>query len=114
MANETTHVAEYAAALRYDDIPADVVERAKHCIADTIASIVFGYQLPWSQIIVAYAERNGAGGSSRDRKSTRLNSSHVKSSYAVFCSKTKKKIMGRSSHLQQPSFFRLSVVDIAK
>ena len=65
MANETTRVAEYAAALRYDDIPPDVIERAKHCITDTIASIVFGYQLPWSRIVVAYAERNGAGGSSR-------------------------------------------------
>src|SRR5436309_12575858 len=29
---------------------------------------------------------------SRDRKSTRLNSSHVKISYAVFCLKKKKKI----------------------
>src|SRR5699024_11885949 len=29
-------------------------------------------------------------GSSRDRKSTRLNSSHVSSSYAVFCLKKKK------------------------
>src|SRR5690606_39994152 len=28
----------------------------------------------------------------KDRKSTRLNSSHVKSSYAVFCLKKKKKI----------------------
>jgi 2-methylcitrate dehydratase PrpD len=34
MANETTRLAEYAAALRYDDIPDDVVERAKHCITD--------------------------------------------------------------------------------
>src|SRR5690606_19880873 len=31
------------------------------------------------------------GGSTRDRKSTRLNSSHVKISYAVFCLKKKKK-----------------------
>src|SRR5690606_33018022 len=30
--------------------------------------------------------------SSRDRKSTRLNSSHVKISYAVFCLKKKKRI----------------------
>src|SRR5690606_40773754 len=44
----------------------------------------------------AYTE-NGQGGSRtpdtrifRDRKSTRLNSSHVKSSYAVFCLKKKK------------------------
>src|SRR5690606_40359958 len=32
----------------------------------------------------------GAGPRGRDRKSTRLNSSHVKSSYAVFCLKKKK------------------------
>src|SRR5690349_22002811 len=31
-----------------------------------------------------------------DRKSTRLNSSHVEISYAVFCLKKKKKTMGRS------------------
>src|SRR5215475_14816191 len=31
------------------------------------------------------------GGLRRDRKSTRLNSSHVKISYAVFCLKKKKK-----------------------
>src|SRR5207302_11287005 len=36
--------------------------------------------------------RRGPGGSARqDRKSTRLNSSHVKISYAVFCLKKKKK-----------------------
>src|SRR5215471_13894805 len=35
------------------------------------------------------AERGPAG--SRDRKSTRLNSSHVEISYAVFCLKKKKK-----------------------
>src|SRR5690606_41382181 len=32
--------------------------------------------------------RSIAGNRVQDRKSTRLNSSHVKSSYAVFCSKT--------------------------
>src|SRR5690349_22605007 len=32
-----------------------------------------------------------AGGLSQDRKSTRLNSSHVEISYAVFCLKKKKK-----------------------
>src|SRR5690606_27777523 len=34
----------------------------------------------------------------RDRKSTRLNSSHVKISYAVFCLKKKKKTQSASSH----------------
>src|SRR5258707_7285093 len=35
----------------------------------------------------------------RDRKSTRLNSSHANISYAVFCLKKKKRIIGRSSRL---------------
>src|SRR6266403_842225 len=35
-----------------------------------------------------------SGGSRADRKSTRLNSSHVESSYAVFCLKKKKKEHG--------------------
>src|SRR2546421_8745853 len=35
--------------------------------------------------------RSRSGGSRRDRKSTRLNSSHDQISYAVFCLKKKKK-----------------------
>src|SRR3989442_6417640 len=34
----------------------------------------------------------------RDRKSTRLNSSHVRISYAVFCLKKKKEMMIASTH----------------
>src|SRR5690349_23077958 len=37
-------------------------------------------------------ERTAATGRGRDRKSTRLNSSHVEISYAVFCLKKKKKM----------------------
>jgi 2-methylcitrate dehydratase PrpD len=65
MANETVQLAEYAAALRYEDLPPAVVGRAKDCIADTVATILFGVDLPWSRIIVDYAKRNGAGGRSR-------------------------------------------------
>src|SRR5690606_41736507 len=36
----------------------------------------------------------------KDRKSTRLNSSHVKISYAVFCLKKKKSHRGRCRHCQ--------------
>src|SRR5690606_33520594 len=43
--------------------------------------------------IRAVLERNGV--TKRDRKSTRLNSSHVKISYAVFCLKKKKRIIHR-------------------
>jgi 2-methylcitrate dehydratase PrpD len=65
MAKETVQLAEYAAACRYEDFPRDVVERAKQCIADTIAAVIFGYDLPWSRIVVAFAQKNGAGGKSR-------------------------------------------------
>src|SRR5690625_3632346 len=40
---------------------------------------------------VVYAATTAADGSGGDRKSTRLNSSHVAISYAVFCLKNKKK-----------------------
>src|SRR5690606_40195303 len=40
----------------------------------------------------AEGERIGADHPRQDRKSTRLNSSHVKISYAVFCLKKKKKL----------------------
>ena len=65
MAHETVRLAEYAAALRYQDLPADVVRRAKECIADTVAAIICGSALPWSRIVVRYAERTGPGGRSR-------------------------------------------------
>jgi 2-methylcitrate dehydratase PrpD len=65
MANETELLAQYAAALRYEDIPADVLDRAKQCVVDTIAVIIFGYDLPWSRMVVRFAEKNAAGGNSR-------------------------------------------------
>ena len=70
MANETIQLAEYAAGLRYDDLPADVVQRAKDCITDTVAVIVQGSALPWSQIIIRYAQSIGTGGRSRVLGST--------------------------------------------
>src|SRR3954467_5593723 len=65
MAKESLQLAEYAAGLAYRDIPGPVIQRAKDAIADTIAAIAFGAHLPWSRIIVGYAEKRGAGGKSR-------------------------------------------------
>ena len=65
MAHETLRLAEYAAKLRYQDLPADVVQRAKDTVTDAVGTIVFGYDLPWSRIIVAHARRSGPGGKSR-------------------------------------------------
>src|SRR5262249_25820148 len=63
--NETIQLAEYAAALRFQDIPGHVAMRAKDCIIDTIAVIVLGNELPWSRIVTRYAHGIGAGGRSR-------------------------------------------------
>ncbi|MFC4275089.1 MmgE/PrpD family protein [Achromobacter aloeverae] len=55
-------LAEFAAGLRYDAIPADVRERARACIIDTLACCVHGASLPWSAATAAYARRYGSGG----------------------------------------------------
>lgn len=65
MADETIRLAEYAAGLRYEDLPAHVVQRAKDCIIDTVAVITLGNDLPWSRIVVGYAQRIGTDGRSR-------------------------------------------------
>jgi 2-methylcitrate dehydratase PrpD len=62
MAHETVRLAEYAAALRYEDLPEAVVQRAKECIADTVAAGICGAAMPWSRIVIDYAERTGPGG----------------------------------------------------
>jgi 2-methylcitrate dehydratase PrpD len=63
-AHETERLAAYAAALRYEDLPPAVVQRAKDCIIDAVATISYGAELPWSKMIIAYAQRYGSGGES--------------------------------------------------
>src|SRR5262249_37045257 len=65
MANETIQLAEYAAGLKYKGRPPPAVQRAQDPPPDPVAPVLFGYDLPWSRIIVDYAKRNGAGGRSR-------------------------------------------------
>ena len=64
MAQETVRLAEYAAALRYQDLQEEVVRRAKDCIADTVAAAICGSALPWSRIVIRYAKRTGPAGKS--------------------------------------------------
>jgi len=64
MSGETIRLAQFASRLRFEDLPAPAIQRAKDSIADTIATIVFGRSLPWSAMIVAYARRMGDGGRS--------------------------------------------------
>jgi 2-methylcitrate dehydratase PrpD len=65
MAEETIRLARYAAALRYEDLPPPVVRLAKECIIDTVAAGICGSALPWSRIVIDYAERTGPGGKCR-------------------------------------------------
>ena len=65
MANETVQLAEYAASVRYQDLPPDVVACARNAIIDTAAAAIQGSALPWSRIVIAYAERTSPGGKSR-------------------------------------------------
>ena len=58
-------LAEFAIALRYEDLPASVVARAKHCLIDAIACAAFGRKLPWSQMVLEEALATGAGGPCR-------------------------------------------------
>src|SRR5258707_11862291 len=47
--------------------------------------------IPTHTLTLSIRDANGAPDGKRDRKSTRLNSSHANISYAVFCLKKKKK-----------------------
>jgi 2-methylcitrate dehydratase PrpD len=60
----TKQLAEFAAGLRFDRLPADVRERARECIQDTVGVIIFGAKLPWSKIMIDYAQHNAAPGNS--------------------------------------------------
>jgi 2-methylcitrate dehydratase PrpD len=64
LSQETKQLAEYAAKLRFEDLPAEVVQRAKDCIIDTAAAVIYGNTVPWSEIVVGYAQRTGPGGKS--------------------------------------------------
>jgi 2-methylcitrate dehydratase PrpD len=61
---QTKKLAQYAAALRYDDIPAAIRQRIVNAITDTAAVILYGGKLPWSAIVIAHAKRTGPGGKS--------------------------------------------------
>ena len=65
MTDETRRLAAYAASVKYDDLPPEVLDRVRNTIADTIGVMIYGYELPWSQMIVKYAQSAGPGGRSR-------------------------------------------------
>src|SRR5688572_31791528 len=52
----------------------------------------------------------GRGEIDRDRKSTRLNSSHSQISYAVFCLKKKKKKRNKKRKIRQMKMYENSII----
>jgi 2-methylcitrate dehydratase PrpD len=62
--HETERLAAFAAGLRYEDLPPAVLQRAKDCMCDTVAAIIYGAELPWSKMIIAQARRTSAAGKS--------------------------------------------------
>jgi len=53
----TSHAADrlavYAAGLRYEHLPADIVGAAKTCLIDAVACAIFGARFPWSRTSAA-------------------------------------------------------------
>ena len=59
---DTERLAAYATAVRYQDLPPAVVQRAKDTMCDTVGAIVYGAELPWSRMIIAQARAASAPG----------------------------------------------------
>ncbi len=60
LADATRDLARFAAQFRYEDIPADAVERMKTSLLDSIGCCVFGATLPWTRRVQAMVEADQA------------------------------------------------------
>ena len=57
----TGTLAAFSAGLRYEDIPPEVVAKAKACVLDALGCMLFGSTLPWTRIAAEVAlEQGGA------------------------------------------------------
>jgi len=59
LANATRDLAAFAAELRYDDIPSEVIAHIKLCILDGIGAGLYGAHLPWTKIVRRVATAEG-------------------------------------------------------
>ena len=55
-------LAAYAAGLRYQDLPAEIVTTAKACLIDAAACAIFGVRFPWSRFIAGVIDASGSSG----------------------------------------------------
>ncbi len=56
----TRTLAEFAAGVRFEDVPAEVVQRMKTSILDSIGCCLYGATLPWTQHVHALVDAEGA------------------------------------------------------
>lgn len=57
--SETAELASFASRLRFERLPADVVEKAKICFRDALACCLFGVTQPWTRMLIDQATEEG-------------------------------------------------------
>lgn len=57
--NATLELGSYAASLRYADLPAEVVAKAKECVMDALGCCVFGVTQQWTQMMLEMVAEQG-------------------------------------------------------
>lgn len=55
----TRDLAAFASALRFEDLPTEVVERMRYCVLDSIGCCLFGITLPWTQRVLDMVRAEG-------------------------------------------------------
>src|SRR5256885_4100579 len=90
----------YTTLFRSDAIGA-VWKRGVPGVLDRVAGDVAGPEVADRRCAAERCREGGDGRQREDRKSTRLNSSHLVISYAVFCLKKKKQHTIRPSHVRR-------------
>src|SRR6476660_10287890 len=62
--NPTRRLARFALDLKYKDSPAEVIDRAKACVLDTLAVCLYGSTKPWSLTVAGFVHDSGLRGQS--------------------------------------------------
>lgn len=68
---------DFVHRLELKNIPPDVLERAKHCMVDTLGVSAFGAQFPWSQSVLRFAKAYGQSGSGATQEGQTLARSQI-------------------------------------
>ena len=64
---ETAELASFAARLRFEQLPADVIDKAKICFRDALACCLFGVTQPWTRMLIDQVRSIGRPASRRRR-----------------------------------------------